>query len=333
MLDTIAPDSIHILIMPGAHLLDVAAPAQVLGHASLNNKLHYISTSTEQQSTQGLTLAQLEPLPKSIPSNAWLLITGTRSAHQHLDDDAFLQARKWLGDHAAEFALWAGICSGSLLAGAAGLLDGRRCTTHHDLVDELRRRAPRADVQEDCLFIEDDNCITSAGIATGLDLSLHLVAQFWGHQAATRVARETVLYLRRAGSDSQQSFWLEHRNHVQSRVHRIQDAIMADPGADWTIASLSAIACLSERHLRRVFNEATGIRLSDYLTRARLSLATQLLRDTSLNIADVAARSGFGSERSLRRTWQQYESLSPSQFRRQLLSTPSADNSTYSRNV
>ncbi|MEE9320141.1 MAG: helix-turn-helix domain-containing protein [Granulosicoccus sp.] len=311
------PEYIDILVMPGVHLLDLAAPVQVFGNPELQLSLKYISTSAGVISAQGLSINNLESLPQQRLGNRWLLIIGTNFSAQRLQRQAHIDAARWLAKYARDYAFWAGICSGSLLAAKAGLLDGRRCTTHHDLIDDLQRLAPRALVQEDCLFVEDSDCITSAGIATGIDMSLHLVSQAWGHQCATRIARESVLYLRRSGDDSQHSFWLNHRNHIQSRIHNVQDAIMENPGKPWSTEQLAGIACLSERHLRRLFSSTTSVKLSEYLSQARLTLAKQLLRDTNLGLDEVASRSGFGTERSLRRVWQQHRVGTPAEYRRQ----------------
>lgn len=311
------PEDIDILVMPGVHLLDLAAPVQIFGNPVLQLSLRYISTSAGVISAQGLSIDNLESLPQKRLDKRWLLIIGTNLSVQRLQQRAHIDAAQWLAKHAQDYAFWAGICSGSLLAAKAGLLDGRRCTTHHDLLNDLQHLAPRALVQEDCLFVEDNDCITSAGIATGIDMSLHLVSQTWGHQCATRIARESVLYLRRSGDDSQHSFWLNHRNHVQSRIHKVQDAIMENPGKSWSTEQLASIACLSERHLRRLFLSTAGIKLSEYLCLARLTLARQLLRDTCLGMDEVASRSGFGTERSLRRVWQQHRVGTPAEYRRQ----------------
>ena len=117
----------------------------------------------------------------------------------------------------------ASVCSGADALGRAGLLDGRRCTTHHDLQDELARRYPRATVVRDVLYVVDDRVVTSAGIASGIDLALHLVAVRHGPAAAARVAREMVVYARRNGDEPQASAMLRHRAHLSDVVHRVQD--------------------------------------------------------------------------------------------------------------
>ena len=119
------------------------------------------------------------------------------------------------------------MCAGADALGRAGLLDGRRCTTHHDLQDELAARYPRATVVRDVLYVVDDRVITSAGIASGIDLALHLVAVRHGPEAAARVAREMVVYARRNGDEQQASAMLRHRVHLSDVVHRVQDLIDA----------------------------------------------------------------------------------------------------------
>lgn len=312
------PRNLYLLVLPEVHLLDLAAPAQIFAHPALADgvRLRYIAPTTELRAHQGLHLSQLEPLPDSLEGDDWLMLIGASSRCTDPDAPAYRAAEQWLRRVADRFELVAGICSGTLLAARAGLLDGRRCTTHHDLTDILRRLAPKALVQDDCIFVRDGDLWTSAGITTGLDLCLQLVADHWGQEAAVAIARELVLYQRRSGHEAQLSFWLDHRNHLQRRVHAVQDLIMAQPGHDWTQAELAKRVHLSERHLRRLFQQATGISLQDYLQQARLELARQLLEQTRFSLAEIAERCGFQAERSLRRTWARWQPGTPSQYRR-----------------
>jgi transcriptional regulator GlxA family with amidase domain len=195
------------------------------------------------------------------------------------------------------------ICTGALRAARAGLLDGRDCTTHFTACAELAAIAPRANVLENRLYVEDGNRYTSAGVTAGTDLMLHLVAQLCGPAVALAVARHLVVYLRRSGSDPQLSPWLEGRNHIHPAVHSAQDAIAANPSRAWTLGALSKIASTSPRHLSRLFNEHAGMSLPDYINRLRVSLARELIGNTRLDMERVAERSGFASARQLRRAW------------------------------
>ena len=314
------PRNIYLLVLPRVHLLDLAAPGQVFGHDVFADELnvHYISPQTELSSHQGLHLNQLEPLPEQVNKDDWLMLVGSKHPRAHLHEPAHQQAVSWLRDMHRQFGLVAGVCSGSLLAAQAGLLKHKRCTTHHDLIDHLRQIEPQADVQEDCIFVADQQLWTSAGITTGLDLCLHLVTEYWGHEHAGFLARDMVLYQRRSGNEAQLSFWLQHRNHVQSRVHRIQDSVMNEPGRQWTVAELAASVHLGERHLRRLFQQATGSTLQDYLQQARLELASRLLEKTRLSLDGIAERCGFSAERSLRRSWARWREGTPGEYRRNL---------------
>ena len=305
-----------MLVLPEVHLLDLAGPAQVFCSERLGLDVRYISPAESLLAAQGLALNQLEALPSTVGEFSCLVVVGSQHMVEQLTTDAMRRSVAWLKDQAGNYACIAAVCSGSLLLAKAGLLDGLRCTTHHDLIDSLRALSSTAQVEENSLFVEDGNVLTSAGISTGIDLSLHLVGRGFGPAVAQAIARDMVVYQRRAGHSKTQSFWLQHRNHVLNEIHLIQDKIMQSPGEPWRLAQLAADACLSERHFRRRFQQATGETVQEYLQLARLELSRQLLQQTELSIAIVAERCGFVDERSLRRLWQLKEGRAPSDYRR-----------------
>jgi transcriptional regulator GlxA family with amidase domain len=221
----------------------------------------------------------------------------------------------WLGKTIKPDHTLISICAGALLVGRAGLLDDHFCTTHHACCAELSELAPRAKILENRLYVEDGQRLTSAGVTAGIDLMLHLVSRLIDTACAVRIARALVIYLRRAGADPQMSPWLEGRNHLHSAVHRVQDAIAADPARDWKLEDAAAIAQMSPRHLSRLFNEQAGMSLADYTNRVRIALAGELLKQTRLDIEGVAERTGFASPRQFRRAWGRYHPLPPSQVR------------------
>ena len=315
------PRNIYLLVLPRVHLLDLAAPAQIFAHEVFAGQvaIHYIASEPEVHSHQGLHLSQLSPLPEHIDSNDWVLIIGSGSLYKYLDEPLSTLATNWLAQAATQCGLIAGICSGTLLAAQAGILDGKRCTTHHNLIPHLKDIAPKAVVQEDCIFVSDGPIWTSAGITTSMDLCLHLVSEYWGHESSIALARDLVLYQRRSGHEAQLGFWLQHRNHMQSRVHRLQDLVMESPGHPWTVTELAEKVHLSERQLRRIFQGATGHSLQDYLQWAKLELAQRLLEQTTLPLEDIAQRCGFSAERSLRRTWGRWKPQTPGEYRRNRL--------------
>ena len=205
-----------------------------------------------------------------------------------------------LAAHHARGGTVASVCAGADALGRAGLLDGRRCTTHHEHQDELARRYPRAHVARDVLFTEDDRVVTSAGIASGIDLALHLVASRHGSAVAARVARSMVVYARRNGDAQQVSTMLRHRAHLSDGVHRVQNLI--DTGFDrpMRLADLAARAGVSERTLTRVFTRATGLTPLRYQQALRLEVAEQLIGQ-GMSIESAARRVGFEDARMLRR--------------------------------
>lgn len=311
-----APLHVHLLILPKVHLLDLAGPAQVFASERLNCRLSYISPEPTQLSSQGISVSGLGPLPTEVPTNSCLIVIGSKRMEQQITNNKLDSTVEWLQTVNRDYLQLAAVCSGSLLLGSAGLLNGIRCTTHHDLTEQLRSLAPRAQVQENTLFVEHDRCLTSAGISTGIDLSLHLVARHWDAKTAQMIARDLVIYQRRPGDAQTLSLWLQHRNHVEQQIHKIQDQLMTDPGYDWRLPELASRACLSERQFRRRFEKATGVKVQVYIRLARLELSKQLLVQTSLGLDRIAERCGFTDERSLRRLWQQHSGTSPNEFRK-----------------
>jgi len=205
-----------------------------------------------------------------------------------------------IADHHRRGGTVASVCAGAEALGQAGLLDGRRCTTHHQLQDELARRYPRAAVVRDVLYVVDDRVVTSAGIASGIDLALHLVALRHGPGAAARVAREMVVYARRNGDEQQASAMLRHRGHLSDAVHRVQDRIDSDFTRALPLADLAHDAGVSERTLTRLFEAAIGQTPLRYQQTLRVERAEYLIGHGAT--VEAAARAvGFGDARMLRR--------------------------------
>jgi len=312
---------VYFVVLPGIVLLDLAGPAEAFRVA---NKLapgtfvlHYCGPRAEAETgLAGLHLSQLRPLPERLPANALVALSGQVGTGPDWRDPAVRMAVDWLAARqpADRFRVMS-VCSGALLAAAAGLLRGRECTSHHACLAELARLEPRARVHDNRIFVEDGPMLTSAGITAGIDLALHLVAQTCGPQAAGAAARDMVVYLRRAGQDPALSPWLEHRDHLHPGVHRVQDAILRDPAAPWSADALARQAHTSPRHLNRLFAEHAGCTPMEYLYRIRLALATELIRETRLDLERVAERAGFGSAHHLRRVWRRHSEGSPGALR------------------
>ena len=311
-----------VVLPPRALLLDVAGPVEVLRRANLiQNAVHfdvsYASPTRSLQTSIGLDIAGLAPLPRRLPDGAIVMIAGNVDrmidGSERSDDDERNEAQivDWLRRAIRPDHRLITICSGALLAAQAGLLDGYACTTHFLSCTQLAEFAPAARVLDNRLYVEDRDRLSSAGVTAGIDLMLHLVAQTVDHACALAVARYLVVYLRRSGSDPQLSPLLEGRNHIHPAVHRVQDAIAGDPTKPWPASQLARIAGASARHLSRLFYEHAGMHIADYRNRLRAALARELLSQTRLDMEHVAERAGFSSTRQLRRVWRNLHESTP----------------------
>lgn len=312
---------VHFVLPRGIVLLDVAGPAEAFRVA---NKLcpdafaqHFCGPSTEVESgIPGLHLARIQPLPEKLPPEALVIVSGVVGKHIRLDEPEARLIIDWLAQRypADGFTLMT-VCAGALFAAAAGLTRQRECTTHHSCLAQLADLDPSARVHDNRIFVEDGNLVSSAGITAGIDLALHMVSRHCGPRVASEVARDMVVYQRRAGTDSALSPWLEHRNHMHPGVHRVQDAVVRNPAAPWSAQSLAEQAHTSARHLTRLFREHAGCTPMDYLYQIRVALARDMLRETRLNLELVAEKSGFGSAQHLRRVWRRFQPQTPSRAR------------------
>ncbi|WP_258903641.1 GlxA family transcriptional regulator [Actinokineospora sp. UTMC 2448] len=304
-----------VVVQPAVNLLDLAGPVQVFdaaNHRGAGYRLEYASTAESARSAQGLRLADLGPLP-DVSAGDLVLIPGPRLERGGPRVDPALTA--WLRRAAAAGAEFAAVCSGAAALGEAGLLDGRRCTTHWELLEPMRVRYPRARVQDGVLFTHDGPVSTSAGIASGIDLALSLVHRDHGAAITAAVARALVVYLRRTGDGAQLSPFLSHRDHVDDAVHAVQDHIAAHLDRPHRLADLAARVHLSPRGLSRAFTSATGITPLEFHQRLRLAMAEDLLAGTDLPVSAVAARTGFRDARQLRRLYRARRGVAPSSLR------------------
>ncbi len=306
-------------VLPGLVLLDLAGPAEAFRIAERKVPgsycLRFIAPVGTVQAAIGLQIGGLEPLPRAVDPGSLLVLTGVAGKSVDLTEPATARLISWLQSGAASSATLVCVCAGSVVAGKAGLLSGLECTTHHSHLEELRRVAPHARVQDNRVFVEDGTVFTSAGVTAGLDLALHVIARQLGPRVAADVARDLVVYMRRSGADPALSPWVLHRNHLHPAVHRVQDAVNRRPAAPWTSRDLSAVACTSPRNLTRLFAEHARCSPLDYVQLIRFAVAKELIAQSRLDIERVAAKAGFRSAQQLRRVWARWESRSPSAFR------------------
>ena len=289
-------------LLPGVHLLDLAGPAQVFyGAAAAGHRydLRYVAEHPEVRSAQGLTVRAETGLPGPGPQDL-VLVPGWRAPTLARGPQPSEGLAAWLAVHHAAGGTVASVCAGAEALGRAGLLDGRRCTTHHELQDELAARYPRAEVLRNMPYVADGRVVTSAGIASGIDLALHLVAARHGPSVAAQVARSMVVYTRRGGAEPQDSAVLRHRAHLSDAVHRVQDVIDVRFREALPLAELAAEAGVSVRTLTRTFVAEVGLTPLRYQQLLRVEAAEHLIGHGA-TVEAAAHGVGFSDPRMLRR--------------------------------
>ncbi len=295
------------LLAPGVVLLDVAGPAQVFsaaGSAGVNYQLSYVADHPLITTGQGVPLVAELEWPE-LHADDLILVPGWRSPLEPGSGAFHPETLHRVVQHHERGGTVVSVCSGAFALGRVGLLDGRRCTTHHELQDELAARNPRAHIVPDVLFTTDDRIYTSAGIASGIDLALHILEQRHGPTVATQVARGMVVFARRNGDAAQLSVMLRYRSHVDELVHRVQDHIDENFRSGLPLATLASVAKASPRTVTRAFATATGITPLQYQQLLGQERA-QLLIGQGATIDAAAREVGYENGRMLRRLRQQH---------------------------
>lgn len=303
------------VLMPNSLLLDWAGPAEALRIANQclqaqgqpeRFALQFVGPDADNVSSVGALLTGLQPLPTVLAAPSWVVLVGLPGSTIAVDNASARTVLHWLRGlrpqrHQLELVT---VCAGTLLAAHAGLLAGRRVTTHHQHLDELRGVEPHCEVVANRVFVDDAPVYSSAGVTTGIDLVLQRIADTCGEPIAAQVAQTMVVALRRGPHDPELSPFLSYRNHMHPALHRVQDAVSLDPRQGWTVPSMAAVAHTSPRHLTRLFVEYAQIAPLQYLRRIRLAVAQTALQ-SGHSVNQAAELAGFSSDTQLRRTWHQ----------------------------
>ncbi|WP_234795220.1 GlxA family transcriptional regulator [Hymenobacter arizonensis] len=295
------------VVPPAVQLLDLTGPVQVFYEAATYGQSYRLTFCSYQplvNSAAGLGLGPLVPFA-GVPLDPGDRVFLPGLAMDYLRSDAFRQEGAaffaWLREQHARGVHLCSVCTGAFILAHAGLLDGKKCTTHWRRLAELQARYPRVRAQPDTLFVRDGGIDTSAGLTAGIDLALYLLEERHGPLFATKVARELVVYARRGAQHGQRSVYLAYRNHLHSGVHRVQDWLADNLAAGATLAALADVAHMSPRTLTRAFRQATGLSIHAYTTALRRELAATLRHNPALTQESIAAQCGFRNVRQLRR--------------------------------
>ncbi|MFB4283965.1 GlxA family transcriptional regulator [Nonomuraea sp. MTCD27] len=302
------------VVFDGMKMLDMAGPAEVFAEANLfgaKYALRHVSPSGKPVLTSmGVELpvdgtADDEPDPDTV-----IVVGGDDLVSLPVPPDLITTIQS-LRPRARRLV---SICTGSFALAAAGVLAGRRATTHWRHARLLACAYPDVQVQPEALFVEDDGVFTSAGVSAGIDLALSLVEQDHGPDLARDVARSLVMFMQRPGGQSQFSAPLEVRPPRTPTLRRVVDLIAAQPALDHSVSRLAALVAVSPRHLARLFATELNTTPAKYVEQVRLDHAKVLLA-AGHSVAETARVAGFGSPETMRRTFTARLGISPSQYR------------------
>ncbi len=318
------PRRIVIVAYPGVQSLDVTGPLEVFagarqliesaGRREPTYEIELLSREGQAlRTSSGLTIvpdAQLERPPRPIDT---LVIAGGRGQREACEDAQLID---WIARASAGARRTASVCSGAFLLARAGLLDGRRATTHWADAERLAGEYPRVAVDPDPIYIKDGSIWTSAGVTAGMDLALALVEDDLDREAALLIARHLVLFLRRPGSQSQFSATLVAQAPRREPLRETQRAVLEDIAAVHTVEAMAARANMSPRHFARAFRAETGITPARYVERVRLEAARRRLEESREPVALVAEACGFGTAETMRRVFLRALGVAPAEYRR-----------------
>lgn len=303
-----------VVVFNGVKLLDVAGPAEVFAEANRFGADYQV------------TIASVDGCDVTTSVGTVLAVTGRVSDIEGVDtvlvaggdvlvgrpiDPALIAELRGIPGRTRRLA---SICTGSFILAEAGLLRGRRATTHWRHARLLSRAYPDVAVEPDAIFVRDGDVFTSAGVTAGIDLALALVESDWGTTLVREVARSLVVYLKRAGGQSQFSTLVEVEAPARSAVRRATDAIAADPTADHSVKDLAELTSMSTRQLTRLFQAELGTTPARYVEMVRVDVARAAL-DAGHSVGDTARLAGFGSAETLRRVFVNHLGVSPKAYR------------------
>jgi transcriptional regulator GlxA family with amidase domain len=253
-----------------------------------------------------------------------VLVAGCPNAAEVSPDTRVLE---WLRQVAPHLRRYGSVCSGAFILAAAGLLDGRRVTTHWAVAERLAAAFPKVTVDPDAIHVRDGRVRTAAGVTAGLDLALALVEEDLGREIALRVAAQLVMFFKRPGGQLQFSRRGDAAPVGRSGLQEVQRWVAANPSLPHDISSLAARMGLSVRHFSRLFTHEVGLTPAAWVEEARINAARTLLESGEAPPKQVASRCGFANTDTLRRTFSRHVGVTPAEYRKRhshATSTPGA---------
>jgi transcriptional regulator GlxA family with amidase domain len=311
---------------PGTEILDLVGPLQVFARASdmycrqnpgahpiYSIEIVSISSSRSLTANCGLRFGANKTFRDVRGKVDTLLVAGGDAVEQNTVNAA---AVRWLRNIARRTRRVGSVCTGAMFLARAGLLDGRRATTHWNWCETLIRRAPRADVDPNPIFVRDENVYTSAGVTAGMDLALALVEEDHGSRLALQVARNLVLYLRRPGGQSQFSAALSLQATDRKPLRDLEVWVLDNLNKPLTVPMLAQRVAMSPRNFARVFAKEMKTTPAKFVERLRVEAARRRLEESQNSMETIATECGFGNVNSMRNVFQRTLKIPPGQYRR-----------------
>jgi len=308
------------VVYPNFVLLDLSGPLQVFTHAlSQDNRQAAYDTSIVSVSGGAIasnTIVSIETTPISALADRpihTLVVIGGDGAYQAMHDKILIES---ISNLAASAKRVCSVCSGALLLGATGILDGRRAVTHWEDCQQLAVEFPDVQVEVDPIFIKDGHVWTSAGITAGMDMALAVVAEDLGRPVALEMARSMVTHMVRSGGQSQFSPSLDRQSlDSAGRFDQLHDWIVDNLQSDLRVEALAAQANMSSRNFSRLYSSQMKITPAKAVEAIRIEVARELLETTALGVKEIAARCGFNDDERMRRAFVRTLNTSPSEYR------------------
>jgi transcriptional regulator GlxA family with amidase domain len=306
-----------IVAFDGAQSLDITGPAEAFSIATRffggEYELELVTPGGEPaRCSSGLSLNADRGIDDVRGPIDTLVVAGGYGAHAAADDPRVIA---WLVRAARDSRRVASVCTGAFLLAEAGLLDGRRATTHWSECAKLAEQYPQLTVEPDPIYVRDGKVFSSAGVTAGMDLALALIEDDHGADVALKTARSLVLFVRRPGGQSQFSAQLTAAPARREPLRDVQAHVAEHPAADLSVPTLAARAYMSERNFARAFRAETGMTPAAYVEAARVERARRELETTDLPVQAVAARCGFGTVETMRRAFGRRLGVNPAAYR------------------
>jgi transcriptional regulator GlxA family with amidase domain len=323
------PHQVAAVTFTGGQILDVTGPLEVFSRAErwlrdegrATEPVYRVEVLAKKAGpvamSSGVELVARRAIGTSAAIDT-LIVCGGIGTNEALRDRELIA---WLERQPSRVKRFASVCTGALLLAEAGLLDGRRATTHWASCDRLAREYPEVEVVPDAIFVRDGGIYTSAGVTAGIDLALAMVEEDWGREVALGVARELVVFLKRPGGQSQFSRHLAALQPAPRPIRELEVWVLENLAADLSVEALAERIHMSPRNFARVFRREAGSTPAKFVELARVEEARRRLEQTPSTTAAIATACGFGTTESMRRAFLRHLGIGPAEYRRRFQSS------------